>query len=459
MELEPLLPAGTVTTDPAELAAAAIDWWALALLRAARGDEPDLPAAVVRPASTDEVVTVLRWATETRTPVVARGGGSGVCGAAQPSAGAVVLDLSRLDRVLAVDEVSGAVAVEAGIVGARLEEELGRHGLTTGHYPQSIALSTVGGWIAAASAGQASSGYGAVEDLLLGATVVLADGAVARLRPVPRSAAGPDLRRLLVGSEGTLAVITEAVLSCVPAPAGWKWDAFRLPRFADAIELARRAVRGGVGATVLRCWDEIDSALAFGTLGHADGCAAIAGFPADSPGLDGRRAALAQLAGDVEPLEGYGERWWEHRNDAVGLYRSVMGPERSFGSGVVVDTLETAALWRDLPELHAAVGGALGHHAEAVACHLSHTYRSGASLYFTFLLRAEDDVAAERIYEAAWDEAAAACHAAGGTISHHHGVGRLKGRFLEAELGTNGLELLRRIRRAADPAGILNPPD
>ena len=295
--------------------------------------------------------------------------------------------------------------------------------------------------------------------MLLGATVVLANGTVVRLRPLPRSAAGPDLRRLLVGSEGTLAVVTEAVLSCALLPSGWEWDSFGCSSFAEALELARGAVRGGVVPTVLRCYDEADSALAFGPLGHEGGCVALAGFPAEQPGLGGRRAALAALASGFERRDGYGEHWWHHRNDSVRLYRSIMGPERSFGHGVIVDTLETAGLWRDLPELHEAIGNALGEYAEAVACHLSHTYRSGASLYFTFLLRAIDDVEVEVAYLAAWEAAAQACLAAGGTIAHHHGVGRLKAPFLEAELGPGGIDLLRRLRRAFDPDGVLSPAD
>src|SRR5207245_1869626 len=165
--------------------------------------------------------------------------GSGVCGGAQAETQAVVLDLSRMDRIGAVDTVSQTVEVQAGVRGDRLEEELARSDLTTGHWPQSIAISTVGGWIAASSAGQASAGFGAIEDVLLGLTAVLPGGQILRCRPVPRSAAGPDLRRLLVGSEGTLAVVTEATLACRARPAGWEWLAFGYPDFATLAEALR----------------------------------------------------------------------------------------------------------------------------------------------------------------------------------------------------------------------------
>ena len=215
-----------MSTDPDLLRERAIDSWALALLRRERGEAPGPPAAVVFPSSTQDVAAVLAWASRTGTAVVPRGGGSGVCGGAQAGAGSVVLDLSRMNAVTGVDLVSQAVDVQAGVRGDQLEDALAPHGLTVGHYPQSLAISTVGGWIAASSAGQASTGFGAIEDVLLGLTAVLADGAVLRCGPVPRSAAGPDLRRLLVGSEGTLAVITEATLACRARPAGWQWLAF-----------------------------------------------------------------------------------------------------------------------------------------------------------------------------------------------------------------------------------------
>ncbi len=455
------LPGGTVQTGAEILRERAIDSWALALLRRVRGDELPAPAAVVFPSRTEEVATVLAWASETATAVIPRGGGSGVCGGAQADAGSVVLDLSRMDRVGQVDLVSQTVDVQAGVRGDQLEEALAGHGLTVGHYPQSIAISTVGGWIAASSAGQASTGFGAIEDVLLGLTAVLPHGEILRCRPVPRSAAGPDLRRLLVGSEGTLAVITEATLACRARPAAWEWLAFGFPGFKALADGLREAVRAGTGAAVIRGYDETDAQLSFGTLGHPGGCVGLAGFPARLPGLQARKqaaaAALTQAGTSGELGAGYGEHRWEHRNDAVQTYASIMGPERAFGSGVIVDTMEVAGLWSAVPRLYDGIRGALGAHAQAVGCHLSHLYPSGSSLYFTFLISGADDHDAESRYRLAWTEAARSCAAAGGTITHHHGVGRLKAGFLTGELGETGAGVLTRIKTALDPAGILNP--
>ncbi len=460
-ELASRLPDGTVRTDPETRRERAIDSWALAQLRRVRGDEPPVPAAVIFPARTEEVARVLAWASQTSTAVIPRGGGSGVCGGAQAQPGSVVLDLSRMDRVTDIDLVSQTITAEAGLRGDRLEQALAEHHLTVGLYPQSIAISTVGGWIAASSAGQASTGFGAIEDVLLGLTAVLPQGEILRCPPVPRSAAGPDLRRLLVGSEGTLAVVTEATLACRALPAGWDWLACAFPDFAALADGLKNAVRADTGAAVIRGYDETDARLGFGALGHPGGCVGLLGFPAGLPGLDARKQvaaeALKQAGASGELGSGYGEHWWQHRNDAVQTYAQIMGPERAFGTGVIVDTFEVAGLWSAIPRLYHDIRAALAARAQAVGAHLSHLYPSGSSLYFTFLITGADDRDAETRYLAAWDEAVRSCAAAGGTITHHHGIGRLKAGYLAADLGETGVDVLRRVKAALDPAGIMNP--
>jgi alkyldihydroxyacetonephosphate synthase len=454
------LPEGAVTTEPRILRERAIDSWALALLRQVRGEDLPLPAAVIFPSCTEDVATVLAWATETGTAVIPRGAGSGVCGGAQAQAGSVVLDLSRLNEITGLDLVSQVVDVQAGLRGDQLEDALAAEGLTVGHYPQSAAISTVGGWIAASSAGQASAGFGAIEDVLLGLTAVLPNGEILRCPPVPRSAAGPDLRRLLVGSEGTLAVVTEATLACHVRPTGWEWQAFGFGSFLAVADGLREVVRAGTGAAVIRGYDETDAALSFSSLGHPGGCVALLGFPAGLAGAQARMSLARELmhrAGAADLEASYGAHWQQHRNDSVGLYQQIMGPGGACGPGVIVDTVEVAGLWSAVPRLYAGVRDALAAHCEAVGCHLSHLYTSGSSLYFTFLVRGADDRDVEARYLAAWQQAMASCTAAGGTITHHHGVGRLKAEFLAAELGPAGTDVLKRIKAALDPDGILNP--
>jgi alkyldihydroxyacetonephosphate synthase len=456
--LQERLPEGTVSTHPGELSTRSRDSWALAMLREARGERLPRPMAVVFPRNTGDVSAAMAWATETGTAMVPRGGGSGVCGGAQAVWRSVVLDLSRMNRVLSVDEESLALEVEAGARGDRVEAVLNERGLTVGHYPQSLAISSVGGWLATRSAGQASAGYGMIEDSLLGLAAVLPGGDVLRLRAAPRSATGPDLRQLLLGSEGTLAVISEATLSVARRPEGLRWLCLRPQGFPEGIRLVREVVQRDVRPLVVRLYDEADAVLTFGPVGHQGGPVLILGFSngprseADVEEAFGAAARIPELPAD------YGEHWWEHRNDAVDLYRRIMGDERMLGSGVIVDTMEVAGLWSRLPALYEAVRNPLAESAaNPVGCHLSHPYRSGASLYFSFLIHAPDDERAERRYLDCWEEAARACHQAGGTVSHHHGIGLLKAPFLQEELGVEGLGVLRSIKAALDPAGILNP--
>jgi len=239
---------------------------------------------------------------------------------------------------------------------------------------------------------------------------------------------------------------------------------FGFRSFAALAHGPRDALRAETGAAVIRGYDEADAQLSFGALGHTSGCVGMLGFPV-GPGareaLEARKklaSSVIERAGSSGELDAaYGDHWWQHRHDAVGTYLSIMGPDRAFGSGVVVDTMEVAGLWSAVPRLYDGVSAALGAHAEAVGCHLSHLYPSGSSLYFTFLIRGAGDRDVEARYLAAWDQAVRSCAALGGTLTHHHGVGRLKSRFLATELGETGVGVLSRIRAALDPAGIMNP--
>jgi alkyldihydroxyacetonephosphate synthase len=254
-------------------------------------------------------------------------------------------------------------------------------------------------------------------------------------------------------------VITEATLACRSRPVGWEWLAFGYRDFTTMAAALRDVRRAGTGAAVLRGYDETDAQLGFGALKHTTGCVALAGFPVGPPGLGARKQAAAEIlrTTGTELGASYGEHWWQHRNDAVQTFAQIMGPERTFGTGVIVDTMEVAGLWSAVPRLYDGIKTALSAHAQAVACHLSHLYPSGSSLYFTFLITGADDDEAETKYLEAWQQAARTCTEAGGTITHHHGVGRLKAPFLVGELGETGLGVLSTIRKALDPAGIMNP--
>ena len=451
------LPRGRVTDHHGEVATHARDRWALALLREARGARVPPPAAVVFPQTTEEVAVVLRWACDAGATIVPRAGASGLAGGAEAIKRSVVLDLHRLNRILDLDDLSQTVTVEAGVKGGDLERSLAAKGFTTGHDPESLEISTVGGWVATSSQGAASAGFGGASDLVLGLTAVLPGGEVLRLKPSPRPDTGPDLRRLLAGSEGTLAVITELTLAVSRAPA-LVWDGFRPHSFESGAALVREAVQRGFHPLVVNLLDDQEAGRMFGAFGH-QGPVTLFGFDAAAPAIEARRFELRQLSRDLggRPVDReLAEHWWDHRHDGVQWYEDVMGPDRALGRGVVADGMGVACLWRRLPLVYEQVRGALFDHAESVGCHLAHPYPTGASLNFSFVLRASTDGEVEDVYRDAWADATAACLDAGGSPAHH-GVGLLKAPFLAEELGATGVDILRRVKAAFDPQWLLNP--
>lgn len=456
-------PGATVWTDPARTGDHAHDWWPRLLQRRRAGVDLPTPDAVVAPADTDEVAAVVRWAHEHDVAVVPFGAGTGVCGGAAPVAGAVTVDLRRCDRIVELDEVSGTVTVEPGVVGQVLEDHVAARGWTLGHVPSSIHAATIGGLLAVRSAGQTSTLYGKLEDRVLGLTVVLGDGRVFERRAVPASSTGPDLTRLFLGGEGTTGVITRAVLRLDPRPETLVDHGWLLPDLRTGLDAVRAVVRAGVLPAVVRLYDETDTALVFGGQGLdvPAGCLLVTG-------AEGRedvarfthevtaRTLVAAGATDLGP--GPGEHWRENRHAQSYRFADYFRPGGPLGDALMLDTMEVAGTWRVLPTLYDRVRAALLEHADLALAHVSHVYATGGCIYFTFGAANDGDEArALARYDAAWAAAQRAALDAGGTCSHHHGVGLQRAPWLAEELGPVGLDLLRGVKRVADPRGVLNP--
>ncbi len=448
----------TVVTDDESRAEAGRDWWPVAIGWAVDGEVPSRPAVIARPTETDQVAAVLALCHQARVPVTPAGGRSGVCGASIPLFGGVALDLCGLDGVADVDTHSLVADIRAGTFGPDVESSLRTgSGVTLGHWPQSMDLSTVGGWLACRGAGQYSNRYGKIEDMVIGLEVVLADGRVVRTGGHgPRSATGPDLTQLFVGSEGTLGVITEGRFRVHPVPEGEGRRAFGFPSFAAGLDACRAVLRRGATPAVLRLYDRTESGRSF----DLPDTNALIVLDEGDPSLVATTLAVVDeecREADTLPVD-LVERWLGHRNDV-----SALAP--LWRAGVVVDTVEISARWRALPGLYDSVLTALGAvEGTAVASsHQSHAYTDGACLYFTFaarppegLGRAEHRDWVAGYYRRAWDEVTAATMAAGGAISHHHGIGLNRARFLPEALGA-GFEVLASLKQALDPHGILNP--
>jgi alkyldihydroxyacetonephosphate synthase len=376
--------------------------------------------------------------------------------------GVIALDVRRINALVSLDEESRVASVGPGLRGPEAEELLGERGYTIGHFPQSFEYATLGGFAAARSSGQASVGYGRFDDLVVGLKLATPAGPLV-LGRAPKSAAGPDLRQLFLGSEGALGVITELNVAVRPAPELGVYEGWRFGSFAQGAAALRRLAQDGPRPTVLRLSDETETALnlarpaEIGASSAAGGCLAIVGFEGNAGEVEARRAQVAGvLAGFDAQLEpGAGETWARDR------YRGPYLRDALLSAGALVETLETVTFWSGLTRLYEAVGGALRDSLTAagtppvVLCHISHVYLSGASLYFTVASAASDDPLSQ--WWAAKAAASDAIVAAGGSITHHHGVGRDHLPWYEQEIGPLGVEVLRAVKRAVDPAGIMNP--
>jgi alkyldihydroxyacetonephosphate synthase len=449
------------------------------LVRLRAGVPAGAPDAVLYPSAAAQLRPLLDLCARHSLALVPFGGGTSVVGGVAPLRGphtaALALDLRRLRGLLELDRESMTVAAQAGMRAPALERRLAAHGLTLGHFPQSYEHVSLGGCAATRSAGQASTGYGRFEDLVLGLRMAAPAGELAP-KALPASAAGPDLRELLVGSEGTLGVIHELTLRVRPAPAHSRYEGVFFEDFAAGAAALRALAQERLAPIVARLSDEHETRMSLalagagglkrrvgraylGARGYRSGCLAILGFE----GSEREAAARRGLAGGIVRRHGGlpvgrspGETWRAQRFAAPYLRDELLT------HGVMVETLETAAVWSKLMPLYRALARAIAGALQAqgtpglVMCHISHLYETGASLYFTFLARQREGLELEQwraVKRAAGD--AIALH--GGTITHHHAVGRDHAPWMEREVGRAGLEALRALKAQLDPAGIMNP--
>jgi alkyldihydroxyacetonephosphate synthase len=433
----------------AEVAEASRDWWPQAMIWATGGEVAALAAAVARPTDAAQVAAVLAACDEARVPVTAAAGRSGVCGASVPVHGGVVLDLCGLAGAVEVDEASMVLDVAAGTFGDRLEHQLRTEvGLTLGHWPQSVSLSTVGGWLACRSAGQLSTRYGKIEDMVLGLDVALADGRRISTGGTARAAVGPDLNQLFVGSEGTLGVITSARLRLHPAPTHERRAAYAFASVPEALDAMRAVMQRGATPAVMRLYDPIEADRTYKTGDVALLLVLDEGDPTLVDAVMEVVAECCEMGRREDP--GHVAHWLERRNDVAAL-------EALISRGYVVDTMEVTGSWARLPDLYTSTVDALNAVPGTVAAsaHQSHSYTSGGCLYFTFAGQV-DATDRDRYYRDVWEAGTRAVLAGGGALSHHHGVGLNRSRFVADALGP-AFDVLVATKAALDPNGILNP--
>lgn len=448
---------GSVLVEAEQLRPYAADTYWRALAADAAGRPLGLPDVAVLPGSEEEVAAVVKIATELGAPIVARGGGSGSQGGAVPTSGGVLLDLTRLDEVIELDERSLTVTAQAGVNGRWLEDYLNERGLMLPHYPASAAMATVGGYVAARGSGVLSTRYGKIEDLLVSLRVLGADGIAFDTIPVPRHAVGPELTQLYVGSEGTLGIILRATLQVIPLPEARCFRAVSFASLPEAVEGIRTAIATGLRPSVVRVYDERSTRESLGpVVGEELGgvCALLC--------CEGRRAvaeveaselvALATERGAKELDGSLTENWWNHRYD---FYEPPHHPQLPEMWG----TIEAVATYDRVLDVYAAMQEAIAERFAddglVLKSHLSHWYPWGTMIYGRFSIR-DTGQEPDRLHDRVWESGVDAILSAGGLMNDHHGVGMKLAPYMARQHGL-ALEPLRKIKRALDPNGILNP--
>ena len=455
--LHQALPASMVSTDDADLDRYTADTYWKALAARAAGAPLGRPEIVATPQSEEQVAAVLKVANLHRAPVVPWGGGSGTQGASIPARGGIVLDLTGLNQIIEIDQLSLTVTAQAGLNGKELETELNGLGLMLPHYPASVEWATVGGYVAARGSGVLSTRYGKIEDLVLSLRVVLPTGEIVDTLPVPRHAVGPDFGHLFVGSEGTLGVITQVKLQLAPLPPTRRFDLVSFPTIEAGVEAVRKGLQVGLRPSVVRMYDEIATRLTLSpVVGEAlPGVSTVLCFEGDARVVEAERQALLELAGahGAQVLDGrLAEVWWDHRYD---FYAPPHAPELP----AVWGTIDVVASYARIMDVYHAVQAAVAKPYEGrglkLRSHLSHWYAWGAMIYCRFVLP-DGGPDAMALHDQIWEDGITAALAAGAVMNDHHGVGLKLAPYMRAQHGA-GLDVLRRIKMALDPNGIMNP--
>ncbi len=448
------------------------------LIRMRSGEIEHATDAVAYPQGHDQVVELLKVCSDRQIAVIPFGGGTSVVGGVEPIKegfnAALTLDLSRMNRIGRVDSKSLFAQLGPGMIGPEVESSLKRYGMTLGHFPQSYEYATLGGWVATRSAGQASTGYGSIAKLAVGARVATPTGDL-ELPVFPGTAAGPQLRELIVGSEGVLGVITDTTMRIHRAPERKRYEAWMFKSFSDGAEVVRKLVQDGAAPDVVRLSDEAESEVTLlmagggtvkkiadsyiGLRRYKGGCIAILGYEGSPAQVHLKRKAATEIIRSSRALylgTAPGKSWLKHRFDGPYLRDELLD------KSILVETLETSTPWSNVLDLYGkvkeSVSKSLGDRGSSslVMCHISHLYPIGASLYFTFISPQEPGKEIEQ-WRAAKVAASDAISEGNGTITHHHAVGRDHRPWVTGEIGEKGVALIRAAKETLDPVGIMNP--
>jgi alkyldihydroxyacetonephosphate synthase len=452
----------------------------------------NFPAIIVWPETNEQISQLIKSAGKNKIALTPYGGGSGVCGGAINYQGGMILDLKKMNRILRLDGDRLFVDVESGMFGQNLENELSRQGYTLGHFPSSIYSATIGGYLAARSAGQHSSKYGKIEDMVIDLEFIDGQGKVYQTSDVSRSK-GLDLTQIIVGSEGTLGVITKSRLKIFPKPKTRIYKSYNFSKVEYGMEALRRIMQTGIKPDVLRLYDELDSLLMFKKEGTGNddvdvmpefvknaaakikskmlklvfkgplvinelsrlswaGCLLVVMLEGEPNIIEQQLSIINSICIDMNAKDlgqGLSRHWHKHR------YSVSYKASKLFTDGAFTDTMEVATTWDNLERLYNGVISRLKKHCLVLA-HISHVYNEGAAIYFTMVSPLTGLKSSLKKYDAMWQISMKAAQDFDGVLSHHHGIGRLKKQFIREEWG-HARAVFDQLKAYFDPNNILNP--
>ncbi|MHA1110709.1 MAG: FAD-binding oxidoreductase [Promethearchaeota archaeon] len=444
------------STEEADLVAYSKDYQLITNRWIMEGTLPGLPHIIVWPENEPQISQILKIANERKIPVIPYGEGSGVVGAAIPVYGGIMVDMKRMTKIIEVNKQNLTVTVQSGANGKWLERELEKKGFLIGHVPQSLHTSTVGGWIAHRAAGQFSTKYGKIEDIVLSMRIVMPTGEIVDTKLYPRASDGPQIEKLFLSSEGTLGIVTQATMKMWPLPKKQEGVAYAFENIEDSLKATQMIMQKQLLPAVIRIYDKVETERHFFSEPKAKKKLMVI-FVCEAPIaslVDLEVSEIRKVCVECNGINcgnGPVEHWFETRF-------TVKEASEYIPKGQIMDTIEVSCMWDKAVELYNSVIGELKKLDGLLFAsgHASHFYPNGVCFYFSFSGVVPDGKNPEEFYNAAWDAAMIGTLKSEGAISHHHGIGISRARWMRDEHGPV-LDLMKRIKSALDPNGIMNP--
>ncbi|MFX0042046.1 MAG: FAD-binding oxidoreductase [Candidatus Hodarchaeota archaeon] len=414
-----------------------------------------LPDFITWPETVNQISEILKLANKEKIPIIPFAEGSGVVGGAIPIHGGIIIDMKKFNKILDINEKNLTVTAQTGINGMNLERYLNAKGYTAGHIPQSLYISSLGGWIAHRAAGQFSTKYGKIEDIVLGMEVILPQGEIINFKTIPRASTGPQLDKLFIGGEGTLGIVTKATLKIWPYPEKRALISYAFPTIEKSFEAIRQILRTQIYPAVIRIYDQYETDRHFPDVERAkDKVMVIFVCEGNEKLVDLEKSITREKCENnlgVDCGEHPVEHWFETR---FRVTETSLLPTYK----IVFDTLEVASLWENASDIYHSVLESMDNVKGMViiTAHVSHFYPNGVGIYFSFGGVPPKEKSDLKFYQECWDTTIKAVLDAGGSIAHHHGIGVNRAHWMDDEWG-NSMKVMRDIKKLLDPNNILNP--